>query len=120
MAGAHVLMGRMAGLPRFVRIGGRGFVGACFSVPQDLPLGIEARRNRAKPFGLNVLGQRWHGVPAQVFLALNEAIGIVFISALNFLGGWRGWRPGGTHSPQSSASSTRSGGPVVRSASSQR
>jgi acyl-[acyl carrier protein]--UDP-N-acetylglucosamine O-acyltransferase len=89
----------MAGLPRFVRIGGRGFVGACFSVPRDLPLGIEAGRNRAKPFGLNVLGQRWHGVPAQVFLALNEAIRIVFMSALNFFGGLARLEAGGDTLP---------------------
>lgn len=87
--GGHVEIGRCAvvggitGVHQFVRIGEYAFVGGCSAVTQDIPPYVKAVGNRAKPFGLNVVGLRRHGFSAEAILALKQAYRMLFISGLN-------------------------------------
>lgn len=81
--GEHANIGGMAGIHQFVRIGAHAFVGACSAVLQDIPPYVKVQGNRAKPFGLNVVGLRRHGISREALQALKEAYRIVFESELN-------------------------------------
>ncbi len=81
--GRHALIGGMTGIHQFVRIGEFAFVGACSAVLQDIPPYVKAQGNRAKPFGLNVIGLRRQGFSAEVLTALKEAYRLVFESDRN-------------------------------------
>jgi UDP-N-acetylglucosamine acyltransferase len=73
----------MTGVHQFVRIGEFAFLGACSALLQDLPPYVKAQGNRAKPFGLNVVGLRRHGFSAEAIRALGQAYRILFTSGLN-------------------------------------
>ena len=81
--GRYAVIGGMSGIHQFVRIGEYAFLGACSAVLQDIPPYIKAQGNRAKPFGLNVVGLRSHGFSAEAILALRQAYRILFTSGLN-------------------------------------
>jgi UDP-N-acetylglucosamine acyltransferase len=81
--GRHALIGGMTGVHQFVRIGEYAFVGACSAVLQDIPPYVKAQGNRAKPFGLNVVGLRRQGFSTEAIQALKEAYRIVYASDLN-------------------------------------
>lgn len=77
------VIGGMTGIHQFVRIGEYAFLGACSAVLQDIPPYVKAQGNRAKPFGLNVVGLRRHGFSAEAIQALKHAYRILFLSGLN-------------------------------------
>lgn len=81
--GRFVIVGGMTGIHQFVRIGDFAFVGACSAVLQDVPPFVKVQGNRAKPFGLNVVGLRRHGFSLETVQALKEAYRLVFDSDLN-------------------------------------
>lgn len=81
--GPYALIGGMSGVHQFVRIGEHAFLGACSAVLQDIPPYVKAQGNRAKPFGLNVVGLRRHGFSTEAVQGLKEAYRIVFASDLN-------------------------------------
>jgi UDP-N-acetylglucosamine acyltransferase len=87
--GGHVEIGRCAviggitGVHQFVRIGEYAFVGGCSAVTQDIPPYVKVVGNRAKPFGLNVVGLRRHGFSAEAIHALKQAYRMLFVSGLN-------------------------------------
>ncbi|MBI4573565.1 MAG: acyl-ACP--UDP-N-acetylglucosamine O-acyltransferase [candidate division NC10 bacterium] len=81
--GRHAVIGGMSGVHQFVRIGEYAFLGACSGVLQDIPPYVKAQGNRAKPFGLNVVGLRRHGFSVEAIHALKQAYRILFISGLN-------------------------------------
>jgi UDP-N-acetylglucosamine acyltransferase len=81
--GQHALVGAMTGVHQFVRIGDYAFVGACSAVVQDVPPYVMAVGDRAKPYGLNVVGLRRHGFSSEVLRALKEAYRLVFAANLN-------------------------------------
>ncbi len=81
--GRFVIVGGMTGIHQFVRVGDFAFVGACSAVLQDIPPFIKVQGNRAKPFGLNLVGLRRHGFSAETLHALKEAYRLVFASELN-------------------------------------
>jgi UDP-N-acetylglucosamine acyltransferase len=81
--GRHALIGGMTGVHQFVRIGEYAFVGACSAVLQDIPPYVKAQGNRAKPFGLNVVGLRRSGFSTEALRTLKEAYRIVYASELN-------------------------------------
>jgi UDP-N-acetylglucosamine acyltransferase len=81
--GRFVNVGGMTGIHQFVRVGEFAFVGACSGVLQDIPPYVKVQGNRAKPFGLNVVGLRRHGFSAEGVAALKEAYRIVFEAGLN-------------------------------------
>lgn len=81
--GRDAVIGGMSGIHQFVRIGEYAFLGACSAVLQDIPPYVKAQGNRAKPFGLNVVGLRRHGFSAEAIHALKQAYRILFTSGLN-------------------------------------
>lgn len=81
--GRSVFIGGMSGVHQFVRIGEFAFLGASSALLQDLPPYVKAQGNRAKPFGLNVVGLRRHGFSAEAIHALGQAYRILFTSGLN-------------------------------------
>jgi len=81
--GPHAVIGGMTGIHQFVRIGAYAFVGACSAVLQDIPPYVKAQGNRAKPFGLNVVGLRRQGFSAEVVQGLKEAYRLIFESDRN-------------------------------------
>jgi UDP-N-acetylglucosamine acyltransferase len=81
--GRRAVIGGMSGVHQFVRIGEYVFLGACSAVLQDIPPYVKAQGNRAKPFGLNVVGLRRHGFSAEAIHALKQAYRILFASGLN-------------------------------------
>ncbi|MBI2000684.1 MAG: acyl-ACP--UDP-N-acetylglucosamine O-acyltransferase [candidate division NC10 bacterium] len=81
--GRCAVIGGMSGVHQFVRIGEYAFLGACSAVLQDIPPFVKAQGNRAKPYGLNVVGLRRAGFSAETIQALKQAYRIVFLSDLN-------------------------------------
>lgn len=87
--GGHVEIGRCAviggvtGIHQFVRIGEYALVGGCSAVTQDVLPYVKVVGNRAKPYGLNVVGLRRHGFSPEAIHALKQAYRIVFLSGLN-------------------------------------
>ena len=80
---ANANIGGLTPIHQFVRIGAYAFVGALSGVEQDIPPYVKAVGNRAKPFGLNVVGLRRHGFSAEEIRVLKQAYRIVFTSDLN-------------------------------------
>ncbi len=78
-----VLIGGMTGVHQFVRVGEFAFLGACSAVLQDIPPYVMAQGNRAKPYGLNLVGLRRQGFSAETIHALKHAYHLVFASDLN-------------------------------------
>ncbi len=81
--GRSAVIGGMSGVHQFVRIGEYAFLGACSAVLQDIPPYVKAQGNRAKPFGLNVVGLRRQGFSVEAIQALKQAYRILFTSDLN-------------------------------------
>ncbi len=81
--GRCAVIGGITGVHQFVRIGEYAFLGACSAVLQDIPPYVKAYGNRAKPFGLNVVGLRRHGFSLEAIHTLKQAYRILFISGLN-------------------------------------
>ncbi len=81
--GRCAVIGGMTGIHQFVRVGDYAFLGACSAVLQDIPPYIKAYGNRAKPFGLNVVGLRRHGFSLEAIHALKQAYRLLFKSGLN-------------------------------------
>ncbi|HYL80362.1 MAG TPA: acyl-ACP--UDP-N-acetylglucosamine O-acyltransferase [Candidatus Acidoferrum sp.] len=81
--GRFAVIGGMTGIHQFVRIGEYAFLGACSAVLQDIPPYVKAQGNRAKPYGLNVVGLRRHGFSTETIHALKEAYRLIFTSELN-------------------------------------
>lgn len=81
--GRCAMIGGMTGVHQFVRIGEYAFVGACSGVLQDIPPYVKAQGNRAKPFGLNLVGLRRHGFSAEAIRAMKHAYHILYTSDLN-------------------------------------
>jgi UDP-N-acetylglucosamine acyltransferase len=81
--GRFVNVGGMTGIHQFVRVGEFAFVGACSGILQDIPPFVKVQGNRAKPFGLNVVGLRRHGFSAEAIAGLKEAYRLVFDAGLN-------------------------------------
>jgi UDP-N-acetylglucosamine acyltransferase len=81
--GRHALIGAMTGVHQFVRIGDYAFVGACSAVVQDVPPYVMAVGDRAKPYGLNVVGLRRQGFSQEAIRELKDAYRVVFKAGLN-------------------------------------
>jgi UDP-N-acetylglucosamine acyltransferase len=81
--GRCAVIGGMTGIHQFVRVGDYAFLGACSAVLQDIPPYVKAQGNRAKPFGLNVVGLRRQGFSTEAIQALKQAYRILFTSDLN-------------------------------------
>jgi UDP-N-acetylglucosamine acyltransferase len=81
--GRCVMIGGMSGVHQFVRIGEYAILGGMSGALQDIPPYVKAQGNRAKPFGLNVVGLRRHGFSAEAIHTLKQAYRILFASDVN-------------------------------------
>ena len=71
--GDHVVMGAMCGVHQFCRIGPHAMVGALSAVDADVPPYSLCMGNRARLEGLNLVGLRRRGFPADAIQALQRA-----------------------------------------------
>jgi UDP-N-acetylglucosamine acyltransferase len=78
--GDRAVLSGLAGIHQFVRIGTLAFVGGCSRIPQDVPPYLLVEGNPAVVRGVNVVGLRRAGVPAQARLELTRAYKILYRS----------------------------------------
>ena len=71
--GSWTVVGGMAGLHQFVRVGKLAMIGAGAMVPLDIPPFTMAQGDRAKLSGLNVIGLKRRGVPVSEVSDLKKA-----------------------------------------------
>ncbi|MEO5656723.1 MAG: acyl-ACP--UDP-N-acetylglucosamine O-acyltransferase [Nitrospiria bacterium] len=80
--GDHAVLGGLSGVHQFVRIGAYAMIGGCSAVAQDVPPFVSAVGNRAKLYGLNLIGLKRHGFSDERLAALKRAYRLLFQSHL--------------------------------------
>lgn len=80
--GDHVTIGGMTGIHQFCSIGSYAMVGGASAVANDVPPYVIVSGNRAKLYGLNLIGLERKGFPPETVKALKEAYRILFRSSL--------------------------------------
>ena len=78
----YAIIGGLSGVHQFTRIGCHSIIGGASAVVQDIPPYITVSGNRAKPYGLNLIGLKRRGFPEETIQALKKAYKIVFRSSL--------------------------------------
>jgi UDP-N-acetylglucosamine acyltransferase len=78
----HAIIGGLAAIHQFVRIGAFALVSGLTGVPRDVPPYTLAAGSRARLYGLNTVGLRRHGFPSEAVLKLKRAYRILFRSNL--------------------------------------
>ena len=73
-----VVIGGLSAVHQFVRIGTHAFVGGCSAVTLDVPPYVSAAGNRAKLYGLNLVGLKRRGFHDEALRALRRAYRTVF------------------------------------------
>ncbi len=76
------IIGGLVAIHQFVRVGSYSIIGGATAVPQDIPPYTTASGNRAKLYGLNLVGLKRHHFPAATVSALKHAYRILFRSHL--------------------------------------
>lgn len=76
------IIGGLVAIHQFVRVGRHAIIGGASAIPQDVPPYMTASGNRAKLFGLNLVGLRRHRFPVATIGALKQAYRILFRSRL--------------------------------------
>jgi len=79
----YALIGAMAGVHQFVRIGAHAFVGGYTKLVRDLPPYFLCEGNPAEMHGLNAVGLRRAGFSREVLVELKEAYKTLYRSDLN-------------------------------------
>jgi len=80
--GDHAVLGGLTGVHQFVRIGAYAMIGGCSAVAQDVPPFVSAVGNRAKLYGLNLVGLKRNGFSDERLAALKRAYRLLFQSHL--------------------------------------
>ena len=86
--GGHILVedsaiiGGLVAIHQFVRIGRYAIIGGASAIPKDIPPYMTAAGNRAKLYGLNLVGLKRHRFPEATIGALKQAYRILFRSHL--------------------------------------
>lgn len=78
----HAILGGIVAVHQFVRIGAYAIIGGQSAVSQDIPPYVSAAGNRAKLYGLNLVGLRRKGFSDAVINTLKKAYKIIFRSGL--------------------------------------
>ena len=78
----YAIISGLSGVHQFTRIGAHSIVGGASAVPKDVPPYVVASGNRAKLYGLNLIGLKRRGFSKETIQALKEAYRIVFRSSL--------------------------------------
>ncbi len=82
MVGDYAVIGGLVAVHQFTRIGAYSMVGGFSGVGQDIPPYTTASGNRAKLYGLNIIGIKRHGFDEPVIRGLKQAYKILFRSKL--------------------------------------
>ena len=77
----HAIIGGLAGVHQFTRVGESSMCGAGAMVSQDVPPFCMASGDRARLFGLNVIGLKRRGFPEETVRALKRAYRSLFQGA---------------------------------------
>ena len=78
----YAIIGGLTGVHQFIRIGAHCIIGGTSAVDKDIPPFVTAAGNRAKLYGLNVIGLKRRGFKEETIMALKKAYRIVFRSSL--------------------------------------
>jgi len=82
-----VVLGGLAAIHQFTRVGKMSIIGGCSKVVQDIPPFSTCDGNPAKVYGLNLIGITRAGMPKDVQAKLRKAFKILFHSGLIFKNG---------------------------------
>lgn len=80
--GDHAILGGIVAVHQFVRIGAYSIIGGQSAVSQDISPFVSAAGNRAKLYGLNLVGLKRKGFSDAVIANLKKAYKIIFRSGL--------------------------------------
>lgn len=80
--GDYVNIGGLAAIQQFVQVGAFSFIGGKSAVVQDIPPYVIAAGDRAKLFGLNIVGLKRHDFSNDLIAALKKAYQILIRSHL--------------------------------------
>jgi UDP-N-acetylglucosamine acyltransferase len=80
--GDHAILGGIVAVHQFVKIGEYAIIGGQSAVGQDIPPYVMAQGNRAKLYGLNLVGLKRKGFNDAVITKLKKAYKIIFRSGL--------------------------------------
>ena len=83
----RVIMGGLAAVHQFTRVGKMAIIGGCSKVVQDIPPFSTCDGNPAKVYGLNLVGITRAGMPKDAQARLRKAFKILFHSGLIFKNG---------------------------------
>jgi len=78
----RVVLGGLAAIHQFVRVGKMAIIGGCSKVVQDIPPFSTCDGNPARVYGLNLVGIRRTGMPLKTQHELKKAFKILFHSGL--------------------------------------
>lgn len=78
----HAILGGIVAVHQFVRIGAYAIIGGQSAVSQDIPPYVSAAGNRAKLYGLNLVGLKRKGFSDAIINTLKKAYKIIFRSGL--------------------------------------
>ncbi len=78
----YAIIGGLTGVHQFIRIGAHCIIGGTSAVDKDIPPFVTAAGNRARLYGLNIIGLKRRGFKEETIRALKEAYRIVFRSSL--------------------------------------
>jgi UDP-N-acetylglucosamine acyltransferase len=78
----YAIIGGLTGVHQFTRIGSHCIIGGMSAVDKDIPPFVTAAGNRARLYGLNVIGLKRRGFKEETIKALKKAYRIVFRSSL--------------------------------------
>ncbi|HZR45767.1 MAG TPA: hypothetical protein VFA47_03605, partial [Candidatus Manganitrophaceae bacterium] len=80
--GDHAILGGLVGVHQFVQVGSYAMIGGCSAVAQDVPPFVSVAGNRAKLYGLNLIGLKRHGFSKERIEALKGTYKLLFRSGL--------------------------------------
>ena len=78
----YAIIGGLSAIHQYVRIGAYALIGGASGIPQDVVPYVSAVGNRARLFGINVVGLKRHGFSEQTMRKLKRAYRFIFRSGL--------------------------------------
>lgn len=78
-----VVIGGLAAIHQFVRVGRLSIIGGCSKVITDIPPFSTCDGHPARVYGLNIIGLKRNGIPRESILQLDRAFKILFNSGLS-------------------------------------
>lgn len=78
----YAVVGGLVAIHQFVRVGAYSLIGGASGIPQDVPPYVSAVGNRARLFGLNLVGLKRHNFSEETIRKLKRAYRVIFRSGL--------------------------------------